>query len=362
MRILIYGAGPLGSLFAAQLYEGGHDVAILARGQRLADIREHGVVIHNVTTDETMTAPVRTVEALAPDDAYDLVLVIMRKNAALTVLPVLAANTATPNVLFLMNNAAGPKALTDALGRERVLIGFPASAGCRDGYVMHCLTGTPDDRAKIPFGEIDGTITPRVRQIAAVLESTPGLGAQIRTDMDAWGKYHVALLIPSLAPALYLCGTDNERMGRTRDAVVLAIRAVREGFRVLRALGYPVTPRRYRVLLWVPEPLLVALVQRLAADPNMQIALVGHAKAAHDEMKHLADEFLTLADRTSVPIPTIRRLYSAFDPETPLMPDGSHEIPLHWRGVWAIAGALAAAGGLLVWAGRRPKSCVRSQL
>ncbi|MFL7808334.1 MAG: 2-dehydropantoate 2-reductase N-terminal domain-containing protein, partial [Anaerolineae bacterium] len=28
MKVLVYGAGPLGSLFAAQLQQGGHDVSI----------------------------------------------------------------------------------------------------------------------------------------------------------------------------------------------------------------------------------------------------------------------------------------------------------------------------------------------
>ena len=51
-RILVYGAGPLGSLFAARLKEGGNDVSILARGQRLSDLREHGIVLHDVTTDQ----------------------------------------------------------------------------------------------------------------------------------------------------------------------------------------------------------------------------------------------------------------------------------------------------------------------
>ena len=52
MKILVYGAGPLGSVFAAKLYQGGHDVSILARGKRLADLREHGVVIHNMANEE----------------------------------------------------------------------------------------------------------------------------------------------------------------------------------------------------------------------------------------------------------------------------------------------------------------------
>jgi hypothetical protein len=71
-----------------------------------------------------------------------LVLVIMRKNHALQILPVLAANQHTPNVLFLMSNAAGPGAMVGALGEERVLNGFPGSAGYRGSHVVHCLTGT----------------------------------------------------------------------------------------------------------------------------------------------------------------------------------------------------------------------------
>ena len=341
MRILVYGAGPLGSLFAARLQQGGHDVSILARGQRLADLRQHGIVLRDAMTGQQTVTHTEVVDGLAPGDAYGLVLVIMRKNHALDILPILAANEHTPNVLFLMNNAAGPGELVAALGRERVLIGFPNSAGYREGHVVHCLTGTEDDEAVIPFGEVDGRITERTCDVARVLESAPGFGAQIRTDMDTWLKYHVALLMPSLAPALYMAGTDNYRMARTRDAVVLAVRAIREGFRVLRALDLPVTPSKFALLQWLPEPLLVLLVQRLMADVKVETAMAKHANAARDEMKHLADEFLALARTTAVHTPTIDRLYPHFDPEAPLMPEGSAEIPLDWRGVWIGLGALA---------------------
>jgi len=52
MRILVCGSGPLGSLFAARLHQGGHDVTLLAHGQRLDDLRQHGIVLHDVRTDE----------------------------------------------------------------------------------------------------------------------------------------------------------------------------------------------------------------------------------------------------------------------------------------------------------------------
>jgi ketopantoate reductase len=332
----------LGSLFAARLQQGGNDVSILARGQRLADLRKHGIVLHDVQRDERTVTRVNIVEALALDDAHDLVLVVMRKNNALQILPVLAANEHTPNVLFLMNNAAGPEALVEALGAERVLIGFPCAAGYREGHVVHCLAGTEDEPGVVPFGEVDGQTTARTTQVARTLQRALGFGAEIRSDMDAWLKYHVAFLMPSLAPALYAAGTDNYRLARTRDLVVLAIRALREGFCVLQELGYPITPARYRMFAWLPEPILVWGFQKRLADEQIETAMVRHANAARDEMVHLADEFLALARTTSMPTPDIERLYPHFDPDTRHVPDGSAEIPLRWGSVLAAAGVLLA--------------------
>jgi ketopantoate reductase len=348
MKILVYGAGPLGSVFAARLQQGGHDVAILARGQRLADLREHGIVLQNVVTGERTVTRVDVAETLAPDDAYDMVLVIMRKNHALAILPVLKANAHTPTVLFLMNNAAGPHALVEALGRARVMIGFPGVAGYREDPVVHALVGTEDKEATVYLGEVDGSITERTVAVAEALGQAPGFRPEIRTDMDAWLKYHVALLMPSLGPALYMCGTDRMRLVHTRDALVLAIRAVREGFRVLQALGVPVTPARFKVFLGLPEPLLVLMLRRAFANELMEVAMVRHAEAARSEVRHLTDELLALARTTDVPTPNIHRLYPHLDPETPLMPEGRAEIPMDWRGVWLAVGALAALVGA-VW-------------
>ncbi len=359
MKILVYGAGPLGSLFAARLHEAGHEVALLARGQRLADLQEHGIVLIDTQTgQESFTHP-RFVEKLDPEDAYDLVLVIMRKNRALEILPNLAANHNTPNILFLMNNAAGPGELVQALGQERVLMGFPMAAGYRRGPVVYYLVGAqPGQNAHIPIGEVDGQITPRLREVGHILASMPGFDADLRSDMDAWLKTHVALLMPSLAPAMRAAGHDNVRMAHTRDLIVLTIRAIREGFRVLRALGIPVTPSRVLILFgWMPEPILVWGFQKRLVDPWIRIAMLEHAEAAQDEIKHLADEFLALKRLSSVPTPAIDCLYAHFNPKTPLVPEGMAEIALDWRGIWAAAGAMAGILGILwlVFRSMRPK-------
>ena len=120
MKILVYGVGNIGSLYAGLLKESGQDVSILAREKRLAAIREHGIQLENVVTGKETTVGVPAVGRLDADDAYDLVLVVLPKNHASEVLPMLAANRQTPSVMFVGNNAAGPGEMIEALGREGI--------------------------------------------------------------------------------------------------------------------------------------------------------------------------------------------------------------------------------------------------
>ena len=90
---------------------------------RHAESRE----LARATGERTTTSP-EVVVRLDPDDAYDVVLVILPKHRIAEVLPVLAANDRTPSVMFFGNNAAGPDAMIDAIGRDRVLLGFPGAA------------------------------------------------------------------------------------------------------------------------------------------------------------------------------------------------------------------------------------------
>jgi 2-dehydropantoate 2-reductase len=336
MNILVYGAGVLGSIFAARLRKGGHEVSLLARGQRLADLREYGIVLIDDLSGERQECRVNLVETLAPDDAYDLILVIMRKNQVADVLPILAANKHTPTVAFLGNNAAGPDAYVNALGSARVLIGFAGAGGGRDGYIIRHVRGTNAKPASLYIGELDGQTTPRLCAIVAAFEQA-GFRVHISPNMDAWLKTHAALVSP-MADALMLARGDNYRLARTRDGIVLMIRAIRECFAALRALGIPVLPRQLALMARLPEPILVALLTLFMNTRAAEIALARHANAARDEMRTFADELNVLVARSGVPTPNLDRLYSFLDPATPPLPDGSHDLPLNWMGVlWGLA-------------------------
>lgn len=340
MKILIYGAGPFGSFFSERLTEAGHQVSLLARGQRLKDLREHGVVIENSSTGARTITKVDIVEKLEEGDYYDLVIIPMRKNQTIEILPDLARNKRVPTFLFMMNNAEGQRRLVDALGKERVMIGFPLPGGERDGHIVRMVSVDTDRKWTLPLGEVDGSITERTRQVADVVASMRGYRVQIRRDMDNWLKCHVALLMPGLVPALYASNTDLERMARSKDALILASRGLKDSLRKLRHSGIRVMP--YAVLEWIPEPLMIFLLRKLARKEEMRISAVGHALAARDEMQHLTDEFLDLIRPSGGPTKVLKELYRYYDPQTPLLPDGSSEMSVNWKGVWGVLLVAAA--------------------
>ncbi len=350
MKILVYGAGVLGSVYAARLQVAGNDVTLVARGQRLADIRQYGVVLEDYATGTRTTTPVNVIDKLSLEEPYDLGLVIVRKNQLDPVLEKLAAAPRIPDILFLSNNAAGPGEMIRRVGRERVLLGFPGGGGMRDGHVIRYMLS---DRARQPttIGELEGQVSKRLLRIAAVFESA-GLPVAFSENMDAWLKTHAALISP-MANAIYAAGCDRIRLAHTRDAVVLLVRAVREGLGVLQAMGVPLTPGRYRILLWLPEPLLVWYLQRSVTSELFELGAVRHAVAARDEMEHIAGEFRFLGRVVGASTPSIDYLYSFLSPGSPPMPEGKADLGLNWGSLWRGLAVLALLGAGVGWLRRR---------
>jgi 2-dehydropantoate 2-reductase len=136
MKILVYGAGVIGTLYAARLQEAGHRVTILARNSRLADVRRHGLVLEDVVTGVRSVTHVSVADRLYAEDSYDLALIAVRKDQLSAVMPDLASNRGIPTVLFMLNNPLGSAKLVDALGLDRVLLGFPGAGGELQGHLV----------------------------------------------------------------------------------------------------------------------------------------------------------------------------------------------------------------------------------
>ena len=350
MKILVYGAGVLGSLLGYRLLKAGHQVRFLARGQRLADLRERGLQVQSLTTAERDCLPVDVIDHLDPSDPYDLVLVVMGYPQAVDALAPLAASTATPNVLFIGNNVAGQRELAAALGSERVMLGFLLASGTIRGGVVHYAAGVGDQPARLVIGEPYGAHPRRIKVISSALLST-GFEVEISRRIEDWLKCHAAVILP-LAGGLYAAGGDVARFAHTRDAQVLSVRAMREGIDVLRANHIAIQPNALKLMRFLPEPLVVNFLARLLSNPTFQIALI-HAEQARPELQELAVRFMVLAHETGATTPALARLCRYICAPTQPLPAGSRAVRLDVSGLWAYSMLFTALGLTAGWLTRR---------
>ncbi|MEO6955926.1 MAG: 2-dehydropantoate 2-reductase N-terminal domain-containing protein [Antricoccus sp.] len=269
MRILVFGAGVIGSVYAANLLRASHEVTLLARGRRLEDLRTHGLILDNAESGQREVWPVAAVDAPAPDGEYDLVLVAVQAEQFSATLPVLAALRDSVDVLFFGNTIGQSLQLRDALGR-RALFGFPAVAGARHGdEIRYGLV----NQQQTMLGEIDGTISDRVRRLRTIFRES-GFSTTISTDITGWLIGHTAFVVP-IAFALYRAGTDPARLAADRHTLRLMVRATRQAF---RALGEKAQmPLNLRTLYRLPTAIVAGYWSRALAGPAANCGSLGTA-------------------------------------------------------------------------------------
>jgi 2-dehydropantoate 2-reductase len=316
MNILVFGAGVLGSLYAERLRRAGHRVALLARGARLADLKVFGLAFENAISGQRTFAPVDAVDRLGPEEEYDLALVPVRRDQIAGVLPALAANRRIPSVLFMVCTVSGSGEMVEALGRERVLMGCAGVGGVREGPMVRHVRVSPFAQ-KTVIGEIDGRATSRLKEIRRAFRQA-GFPTELSSRIDAWLKTHVAWIVPA-ARALDRHGGEIRELGARPETVRLMVRAVREGFAALGALGVPVTgPFWVRAHSWMPERVLVTRWRRILRTEMARTGLAGHANSARAEMDRIAEDFRALAARSGISTPAMDELFFPSVPSNPL--------------------------------------------
>ena len=87
LRILVIGAGVNGSVVASELHRAGYDVTVLARGKRFEELVVRGIEIEDPLKGIKTVTKVPVIDTLVPEDVYEYILVVVRKNQAGDLLP-----------------------------------------------------------------------------------------------------------------------------------------------------------------------------------------------------------------------------------------------------------------------------------
>jgi 2-dehydropantoate 2-reductase len=260
MKIVVFGAGAVGGHVAARLGAGadaaGIEVSAVARGAQLAAIRERGITLW--IGEERYFSHIRVTDRPERLGIQDVVFVALKSSVLAEAAPEIAKLTGPDtSIVFAMNGIPWwylyrcPKnglplpdlsrldpggALARTVGLERVIGCMINSANeVVEPGVIRNSQGTLN---KFTLGEPDGTLSQRVRRVAAAFERA-GVAAPISTSIrvEIWDKLLRNL---STSPICALTGEPIGVIGRHEELFHLAKALMEEGLVTARAHG--ITP------------------------------------------------------------------------------------------------------------------------
>jgi 2-dehydropantoate 2-reductase len=253
VRTVILGAGSLGSVIGAFLAQAGQDVTLIGRQRHVDRIRIQGLRVtglHDFSVRVDATSDPRGL------DASDLLLLTTKtydSEAALSSVDFEVGVAAS-----LQNGVVKDDVLARRFGTERVL-GAVTGVGASlqgPGVVAHTYNGAT------VFGELDGRMSPRLRQVVRLFEDS-GLQAEAsdRIVDDEWSKlcqYCAASLVSAVSRLRYhqVCSSRPLAklfviISREVDAVAKVLRRrLRDvaGFRVSEVLRGPLQEAVERIM------------------------------------------------------------------------------------------------------------------
>ena len=218
MKVVVVGAGALGSIVGAHLARAGEDVVFVARGERAATLRQRGIVLRGLAD---FTVPVVVVTDPCEVQTADVLIVTVK---TYDTEPALASlrHLCVPSALSLQNGVLKNEQLASVFGWERVLGAAVVVAGevLGDGAVRFTL----NDRFAV--GELSGGISDRARDLAAALVRA-GLPAEASPHVQSveWSKY--LLFVGGMALAS-LTRLPTAKFLSDPDGALLMARVVRE--------------------------------------------------------------------------------------------------------------------------------------
>ena len=240
LRIAIIGGGQIGSTFAFQLSQGGHEVTVVARpgSERLAQLRRDAAII----TSKGDRASVGVTDTLDEQAAYDLVVVTLLAHQVDAILGALTRSCA--RCVQFMFNIFDPERLQRALGSERCTFGMP--------FVQARLDR--DGRLSKTIGAF-GQKTIIGRRASVDLFNAVGLPASFEPDMPLWLRCHAPVCVAF--EAVSVAGERRRGGASWAEALVLA-RGVQACFALIEALGYDIYPRAKALMFRRPAVRLAA--------------------------------------------------------------------------------------------------------
>jgi 2-dehydropantoate 2-reductase len=233
MKILVVGAGAVGGYFGARLAQAGRDVTFLVRSSRAQQLQRDGLRIVSPYGD--LTIQPQTITSDRIHSPYDIIFLSVKSLALDQAIADMAPAVSSETMIYpALNGMRHIDALVHRFGPHTVLGGV-------------CMVSTeldPEGRIvqfnemqTLTYGELDGQITPRIRQLDETFRGA-GFETELSTNiMQAMWQKWVGISTLGLVNCLF-----NAPVGEINAVPYgeeTALQALDECAAVAAACGYP---------------------------------------------------------------------------------------------------------------------------
>ncbi len=304
IKVLVVGAGVIGSTYASRLAEWGMDVTLLARGSRLQELATFGLVIQDVPTRRRHISSDIHLASFVPRDAdYDFVIIAVRYNQVAEALELVKPLSATTPILVLQSNPEGVVQFDE----RPPLMGFPAIAGTLVNGIVYSL---PFALGTTVIGEPNGADTQRLGLATSILRRA-GLRVEVQRQIVPWLETQSAMLAV-MAGYIYRNGGRVHEWARRVGEVQIYLDTLREAYQVLEASGIPVTPRAEFSVWQRPARLQSAIILASVWLPWVRWLIDRYMAEHADEMAAAYHHLLGMTIQSGVNAPLLASLREHF--------------------------------------------------
>lgn len=290
-KILIFGAGVIGSIYAMKFIEAGLDVTIFARSNRFKSLKENGLQYSE--KGEVKSIKVNVIDKLENDDVYDFIFVTVHYDQSESALLALKDNQ-SKNIVMMTNSSMGFSTWQNIVG-DRILPAFPGFGGqIKDGILYARFA--PKFLIATMVGEISGLETERIENLSKIFK-TAKLPCTINKDMEAYQITHSISDI-ALLGGLYFENniSDEKKAHKITTTLKTYLRAIQKA-------GVDINPPVFKIMLKCPNFVLDFFFNIwLRAKFVKDMMLPDYASNATNEVVKLKSDLLKFLSQKGVTI------------------------------------------------------------
>ncbi|WP_186566077.1 ketopantoate reductase family protein [Lawsonibacter celer] len=203
MRVAILGCGSMGTILGAFLNKNGCPAEMIDNYEaHVKALNEKGA---QVVGTQQFTVPVKAITPDQMEGIYDLVFLFTKQTANEEVLPKLLPHLSESSTVCTLQNGVPEPFVAKYVGQSRTVGGTVLWSATFQEPGISCLTQDVSNlNCFFDIGEIDGSDTPRIHQVAEVLSKMGP--AVVMPDLMAarWGKLVNNACVSGMSAA---CGT-----------------------------------------------------------------------------------------------------------------------------------------------------------